>query len=108
MDRGKCKAPKATATLCAFAPVSGSAPVLVSAFGASADTSRRQEMQIGDLVVFRNGLVPGVIVAEEGNSSDQRNHRLGVIWMDYSDKVRWYPPDPTYLRVISETENENR
>ena len=50
MDRGKCKDPRATLILCAFAPVSGSAPVLVSAFGASADTSRRQEMQIGDLV----------------------------------------------------------
>jgi len=50
MDRGKCKDPRATATPCAFAPVSGSAPVLVSAFGASADTSRRQEMQVGDLV----------------------------------------------------------
>ena len=50
MDRGKCKDPRATLILCAFAPVSGSAPVLVSAFGASADTSRRQEMQVGDLV----------------------------------------------------------
>ena len=53
MDRGKCKDPRATLILCAFAPVSGSAPVLVSAFGASADTSRRQKMQIGDLVKLK-------------------------------------------------------
>ena len=58
MDRGKCKAPKATATLCASVMASGAAPVLVSAFGASADTSRRQEMQIGDaLLVFGFGFV---------------------------------------------------
>ena len=53
MDRGKCKDPRATATPCAFAPVSGSAPVLVSAFGASVGTSRRQEMQVGDLVKLK-------------------------------------------------------
>ena len=50
MDRGKCKDPRATLILCASVMVSGSAPVLVSAFGASADMSRRQEMKIGDLV----------------------------------------------------------
>ena len=53
MDRGKCKDPRATLILCAFAPVSGSAPVLAMAFGASADTSRRQKMQIGDLVKLK-------------------------------------------------------
>ena len=53
MDHGKCKDPRATLILCAFAPVSGSAPVLVSAFGASADTSRRQEMKVGDLVKLK-------------------------------------------------------
>jgi|TARA_R110002074_G_scaffold182274_1_gene347109 hypothetical protein len=36
--------------------VNGSAPVLVSAFGASADTSRRQEMKIGDLVRVKKKL----------------------------------------------------
>ena len=74
MDRGKYKDPKVAATPCAFAPVSGSAPVLVSAFGASADTSRRQEMQVGDLVWVewreeRDAHVVGaaVIVAEVTN-----------------------------------------
>ena len=74
MDRGKCKAPKATATLCASVMASGSAPVLVSAFGASADTSRRQEMQVGDLVWVewreeRDAHVVGaaIIVAEVTN-----------------------------------------
>ena len=65
MDRGKCKDPRATLILCAFAPVSGSAPVLVSAFGASADTSRRQEMKIGDLVRVKKKLdreAVGIIV----------------------------------------------
>ena len=65
MDRGKCKDPKVAATPCAFAPVSGSAPVLVSAFGASADTSRRQEMKIGDLVRVKKKLdreAVGIIV----------------------------------------------
>jgi hypothetical protein len=45
--------------------VSGSAPVLVSAFGASADTSRRQEMKIGDLVRVKKKLgreAVGIIV----------------------------------------------
>ena len=54
MDRGKCKDPRATLILCASVMVSGSAPVLVSAFGASADTSRRQEMKIGDLVAYKH------------------------------------------------------
>ena len=70
MDRGKCKDPRATLILCAFAPVSGSAPVLVSAFGASADTSRRQEMQVGDLVKYRrNAVDAGVgLVIKQGTT----------------------------------------
>ena len=74
MDRGKCKAPKATATLCASVMASGSAPVLVSAFGASVGTSRRQKMQVGDLVWVewreeRDAHVVGaaIIVAEVTN-----------------------------------------
>ena len=74
MDRGKCKAPKATLILCASVMASGSAPVLVSAFGASADTSRRQEMKVGDLIWVewreeRDAHVVGaaVIVAEVTN-----------------------------------------
>ena len=63
MDRGKCKDPRATLILCAFAPVSGSAPVLGLAFGASADTSRRQEMQIGDLIRFVNTGCHGVVLS---------------------------------------------
>ena len=65
MDRGKCKDPRATLILCASVMASGSAPVLVSAFGASADTSRRQEMKIGDLVRVKKKLgeeAVGVIV----------------------------------------------
>ena len=108
MDRGKCKDPRATLILCAFAPVSGSAPVLVSAFGASADTSRRQEMQVGDLVVFRSDTVPGLIVAKLHPDAEQRartRNKMGILWVDCND-VCWEPAE--YLRVISETENENR
>ena len=105
MDRGKCKDPRATLILCAFAPVSGSAPVLVSAFGASADTSRRQEMQVGDLVVFRSDTVPGVIVAERRDDPLPKKLRVGVLWMDCND-VSWEPAE--YLRVISERDNESR
>jgi hypothetical protein len=54
MDRGKYKDLRATLILCASVMASGSAPVLVSAFGASADTSRRQEMKVGDLVKLKS------------------------------------------------------
>ena len=105
MVHGKCKDPRATPTPCAFAPVNGSAPVLVSASGASADTSRRQEMQVGDLVVFRDDRVPGVIVAERPDEKQTKVPRIGVLWIDCND-VSWEPAE--YLRVISETDNENR
>ena len=105
MVPGKCKDPRATPTPCAFAPVNGSAPVLVSASGASADTSRRQEMQVGDLVVFRDDRVPGVIVAERRDDPLPKKLRVGVLWIDCND-VSWEPIQ--YLRVISETDNENR
>ena len=72
MDRGKCKDPRATLILCASAPVSGSAPVLVSAFGASADTSRRQEMKIGDLATWYGRVV---IIIKEGPAASS-----GTMW----------------------------
>lgn len=100
MDRGKCKDPRATLILCASVMASGSAPVLVSAFGASADTSRRQEMQIGDLVLFRSDTVPGVIVAERRGEEQTKVHRIGVLWMDSINEVCWEPVE--YLKVISE------
>jgi hypothetical protein len=99
MVHGKCKDPRATLILCAFAPVSGSAPVLVSAFGASADTSRRQEMQVGDLVVFRSDTVPGIIVSERPVKEQTKVPRIGVLWIDCND-VSWEPAE--YLKVISE------
>ena len=63
-------------------------------------------MKVGDLVLFRSDTVPGVIVAERRENPDYRNHRIGVLWMDSTNEVCWEPVE--YLRVISETDNENR
>jgi len=82
--------------------VSGSAPVLVSAFGASADTSRRQEMQVGDLIRFVNtgchGVVQSVRPSPSGHGwiyvwggEDSDGHRatgeLAAFPMDYLASV---------------------
>ena len=69
-------------------------------------------MQIGDLVVFRSDTVPGIIVATkrlgfptEGMEKSLRVERIGILWIDCND-VCWEPAE--YLKVISETDNENR
>ena len=62
-------------------------------------------MQVGDLVVFRDDRVPGVIVAKRRGEEQTKVHRIGVLWMDCNE-VAWEPA--VYLRVISETDNENR
>ena len=62
-------------------------------------------MQVGDLVVFREDTVPGVIVAERRDDPLPKKLRVGVLWIDCND-VSWEPIQ--YLRVISETDNENR
>ena len=62
-------------------------------------------MQVGDLVVFRSDTVPGIIVAERPDEEQTKVQRIGVLWIDCSD-VSWEPAE--YLKVISETRNENR
>ena len=62
-------------------------------------------MQVGDLVVFRDDRVPGVIVAKRRGEEQTKVHRIGVLLMDCNE-VAWEPA--VYLRVISETDNENR
>ena len=62
-------------------------------------------MQVGDLVVFRDDRVPGVIVAERPDAEQTKVPRIGVLWIDCND-VSWEPAE--YLKVISETKNENR
>ena len=62
-------------------------------------------MQIGDLVIFRSDTVPGIIVAQRPDEEKTKVPRIGVLWIDCSD-VSWEPAE--YLKVISETRNENR
>jgi len=62
-------------------------------------------MQIGDLVVFRSDTVPGIIVAQRPDEEQTKVQRIGVLWVDCND-VCWEPAE--YLKVISETRNENR
>ena len=62
-------------------------------------------MQVGDLVVFREDSVPGVIVAERRGEEQTKVQRIGVLWMDCNE-VAWEPA--AYLRVISATDSEKR
>jgi hypothetical protein len=62
-------------------------------------------MQVGDLVVFRSDTVPGIIVAERTDEEQTKVQRIGVFWVDCNE-VCWEPAE--YLRVISETDNDNR
>jgi hypothetical protein len=112
MDRGKCKDPRATLILCAFAPVSGSAPVLAMAFGASADTSRRQEMQIGDLIRFVNTGCHGVVLSVRPSPRDIDPDWIYVLCGPDADGHRAtgeptaFPRD--YLVRVSEVINASR